>query len=57
MDDKIKNKALITTVAVCWAFMLSWWFGSDSWLLALFVSVILSAIVGAICWFAIDFVT
>jgi len=53
MDDKLKNQILITTVAVCWAFMGWWWLVSHGGLAGLIMSLIVAAVVGAGAWFAV----
>jgi len=57
MDDKFKNKMLITTLAACWSFMLWWWLISSGGFLGFVVSIFVGAIVGVGAWFAVDFLS
>jgi hypothetical protein len=53
MDDKLKNKVLITVLAACWVFMLWWWLISSGGFVGLLVSVLIGAIAGGIAWFVV----
>ena len=51
MDEKLKNKVLITTLAARWVVMLWWWLVPIGGFVGLIVAVLMGAVAGGIAWF------